>query len=101
MANETMSTTFRCGHEVALPRYAQQSEYERRLFVEKMARIDCTACRVAASARPAVTRDQNILITPSSQSAEGMVIAALERGVDVAARLAAWNEDELSEEDDW
>lgn len=41
-----------------------------------------------------------ILRTPSSQSAEGMVIAALERGIDVEARLARWNEDELSEDDD-
>ena len=39
--------------------------------------------------------------TPSSQSSEGMIIAALDRGVDVEAQLAAWNEDELSEDEDW
>lgn len=38
---------------------------------------------------------------PANSSAVGLTIAAIERGVDVEARLAAYNEEELTEEDDW
>lgn len=40
-------------------------------------------------------------IHPLTHTGEGMILAALERGIDVEARLAAWDADELSEENDW
>jgi len=66
----------------------------------------CDACSRAGvvaerPADPVETVEHVEDIHPLTHTGEGMVLAALERGIDVEARLAAWSQDELSEEDDW
>ncbi len=95
-----------CGHAVEYcddPRFARPVPTDVCYACEsKIARGEMVAPVVTVAAVPVA--DQVAIdapIHPLTHTAAGTVIAAIERGVDVEARFAAWNAEELSEEDDW
>jgi len=86
---------------------AADAEAARLTAALPITRTAARAARQAEAEAPVVETTVSVPVlnldstTPAGASATGMIIAALERGVDVEARMAAYNEEELSEEDDW
>lgn len=93
MTQYPMPTTYTtytaaCGHELVY-------EGGNRSMEQRQAEA-CGTCELTSARTLNADR-----MFPLTHTSTGAIIAAIERGVDVEARYAAYNEEELTEEDDW